>query len=433
MLLSAALCVLLLATVAQSSHQHNHHHHPSPPTLPVDDLGLHEVDLESAPAVAAMYSRWQRKHGRETSSTKQHAAELANFHASARRVKQHLKDHAAGLTNTVLELNKFAHMSWTDFSQRRLGRHHDHQPVAAASTEHSSRHQAPSKAASDPAPLTSGWGSWFDWGSWAASPTVAPPTVATSTVAPSKVASTTVAPSRVVPPAVVPPSVVPPSAAPTSKNWTQEGYVTPVKDQGNCGCCWAFGSTGALEGAYKKAKNKLLSFSEQELIECVKQWAGCGGGIEGDAFNLVKKNKGINLESTYPYTAMNSKYSKTCATGLAATRVSMNVAWSDIPKGDESLMKAIQTDGPIALSIALGDRFQYYSRGVMQPAQYCTKLNNHAVLLVGYGTDPVTKEDYWLVKNSWGTDWGEQGYFRMTRAVRNACGISNEAYRVIVS
>jgi C1A family cysteine protease len=232
---------------------------------------------------------------------------------------------------------------------------------------------------------------------------------------------------------VVPPSVVPPSAAPTSKNWTQEGYVTPVKDQGDCGCCWAFGSTGALEGAYKKAKNKLLSFSEQELIECVKQWAGCGGGIEGDAFNLVKKNKGINLESTYPYTAMNSKYSKTCATGQAATRVSMNVAWSDIPKGDESLMKAIQTDGPIALSIALGDRFQYYSRGVMQPAQYCTKLNNHAVLLVGYGTDPVTKEDYWLVKNSWGTDWGEQGYFRMTRAVRNACGISNEAYRVIVS
>jgi hypothetical protein len=421
MILSAVLCVLLLATVAQASHhhQHNHHHHPPSPSLPADDLGLHEVDLNNTSAMTAMYNRWQRKHGRETSNAKQQSAEFANFHAAARRVRQHHEDLAAGLTDTVMELNKFAHMSWTEFSQRRLGKHrnHDRQTVNA-STDHSTVHLAPSKAStSDPAPLTSSWtdwGSWLDWGSWGSSPSVAPPTVA-----PPKV--------------VVPPTVVPPSTAPTSKNWTQEGYVTPVKDQGDCGCCWAFGTTGALEGAYKKARNTLLSFSVQELIECVKQWAGCGGGVEADAFNLVKKNKGINTESTYPYTAMNSKYSKTCSAALASTRVPMTVTWSDLPTGDASLLQAVQTVGPIAVSIAIGDRFQYYARGVMQPAQYCVKSNNHAVLLVGYGTDPATKEDYWLVKNSWGVDWGERGYFRISRSVKNACGISAEAYRVTVS
>jgi cathepsin L len=219
-------------------------------------------------------------------------------------------------------------------------------------------------------------------------------------------------------------------------NWTALGYVTSVKDQGQCGCCWTFSTVGALEAAYYKAKKTLMSFSEEELVDCVTKWQGCGGGVEDDAFNYVQQNKGISPLSLYPYIAGNvSDTTYTCKPN-PANRVTMTVTWSYLNPGDTSVLNALHSVGPIALSIALNDPFQDYVSGVMDPSVYCLPAgsdNNHAVLLVGYGTDAASGKNYWLVKNSWSTDWGENGYFRMAATTQNACGLTAEPYMVTVS
>jgi len=223
------------------------------------------------------------------------------------------------------------------------------------------------------------------------------------------------------------------ATAPVSVNWTAQGYVTAVKDQGDCGCCWTFSTVGALEGAYFKTKKSLLSFSEQELVECVTGYTGCDGGFEDYAFDYMKASKGMDTLASYPYIAGNLTYSPTCQS-KPASRVAMNVAWSYLTATDAAVLTAIQTVGPIAVSIAVNDPFMDYSSGVMDPSVFCLPgENNHAVLLTGAGTDPVTGVPYWLVKNSWSTDWGEAGYFRMSRATPNACGITTWPYLVTVS
>jgi hypothetical protein len=223
------------------------------------------------------------------------------------------------------------------------------------------------------------------------------------------------------------------AAAPVSVNWTAQGYVTPVKDQGDCGCCWTFSTVGALEGAYYKAKKTLQSFSEQELVECVTGYTGCDGGIEDYAFDYMMASKGMDTLASYPYIAGNLTYSPTCQS-KPASRVAMNVAWSYLTGTDAAVLSAIQTVGPMAVSIAVNDTFMDYSSGVMDPSIFCLQGdNNHAVLLTGAGTDPVTNVPYWLVKNSWSTDWGENGYFRMSRVTANACGITAWPYVVTVS
>jgi cathepsin L len=212
---------------------------------------------------------------------------------------------------------------------------------------------------------------------------------------------------------------------PVSVDWRKQGYVTPVKDQGQCGSCWAFSTTGSLEGQYFRKTKKLVSFSEQQLVDCSKTDGnqGCNGGLMHNAFNYIKK-KGIENSQDYPYKARDDRCSYNQS--KVVTKIANEVK---ILKGNESkLQEATATQGPISVAIdASRSSFQLYKSGVYdEPA--CNPANlDHAVLVVGYGVDDQTKKPYWLVKNSWAEKWGESGYIRMSRNRRNQCGIASMA------
>ncbi|KAL7643458.1 UNVERIFIED_CONTAM: hypothetical protein RMT77_005440 [Armadillidium vulgare] len=207
---------------------------------------------------------------------------------------------------------------------------------------------------------------------------------------------------------------------PETVDWRDEGYVTRVKDQGECGSCWAFSATGSLEGQHFASTGNLVSLSEQNLVDCVTG-DNCNGGWTTDAFDYVHKNGGIDTEFSYPYTATNGvcKYS-------AAHVGAICTGYKTIPKSEDSLLEACATVGPISVAIDASHlSFQVYSSGVYYES-VCSSVNlDHAVLVVGYGTENL--EEFWLVKNSWGVSWGERGYIKMARNKNNNCGIASEA------
>lgn len=222
---------------------------------------------------------------------------------------------------------------------------------------------------------------------------------------------------------------------PDEVDWRKvPGRVSPVKNQGQCGSCWAFASTGALEGQEmvrgKFAKkfqtgDNLTELSEQNLVDCVKKDYGCNGGFMADALDFVKEEGGIDSEQSYPYEARTRK----CRFRKE------NVAFSDagsavLPTGDEQKLKEVVAKfGPVAVAIdASSIWFQFYRRGVYYNKHCKSKEDqlDHGVLVVGYGTDPK-KGDYWIVKNSWGKTFGEKGYIRMARNRNNNCGIATVA------
>lgn len=215
---------------------------------------------------------------------------------------------------------------------------------------------------------------------------------------------------------------------PASVDWRLKGAVTRVKDQGYCGACWAFAAAGAIEGQHFIKTGHLMSFSVQNLLDCSRSFKniGCDGGNTNWAFQYVIHSGGIDTEYNYPYRAMD---------GYCRNDVNLDQYYAKIrsfvtlPIGDEKqLQYAIANIGPIAASIDASDReFQQYISGMYNG--YCRNDKSsldHSVLIVGYGTDEY-EGDYYIVKNSFGKKWGENGYFRLARNQNNRCGIATEA------
>ena len=218
------------------------------------------------------------------------------------------------------------------------------------------------------------------------------------------------------------------NAAPTTLDWRTQNRVAAVKDQGSCGSCWAFSTVANLEGLYAAKKGTIKTFSEQMLVDCDTSDSGCNGGLMEYAFAWLKKNGGINYDSDYPYKGVKStcksdksKYADFTVTGYKKLGSSYST-WS--PVDEDEVKEFLYETGPLAIALN-ADPLQTYSSGVLDltSARCPTSGINHAVTLVGYGYDSSSKLDYWLVKNSWGKSWGEQGYFRIRRG-NGTCGVN---------
>ena len=199
---------------------------------------------------------------------------------------------------------------------------------------------------------------------------------------------------------------------PSSIDWRTLGAVTPVKDQGQCGSCWSFSATGAMEGAWSITTGNLVSLSEEQLVDCSKRYGnlGCNGGLMDNAFQYAIDN-GMCVESDYPYTA-SAGSSGSCQSTCDPEVTVKDCA--DVPANNQLALKEAVSFGPVSIAIEADQRiFQSYSSGVITSSTCGTELD-HGVLIVGYGTENGV--DYWLVKNSWSTTWGDEGYVKIERS-----------------
>jgi len=217
-----------------------------------------------------------------------------------------------------------------------------------------------------------------------------------------------------------------------SKDWVAEGAVNAIKDQGQCGSCWAFSTVGALEGAYQIKNNQLNTFSEQYLVSCDNRKnggtdLGCNGGLMDSAFEWLQSNGGIASGADVPYTSGTTKQNGDCDLTVAKVAGTAPKSWTDVKANSDDAMISALDQQPVAVAIEADQpAFQLYKSGVFTAA--CGTNLDHGVLAVGYGTDNGV--DFYKVRNSWGGSWGENGYIRFARGIaqkEGQCGILMEA------
>ena len=202
----------------------------------------------------------------------------------------------------------------------------------------------------------------------------------------------------------------------TSVDWRSKGAVTQVKDQGQCGSCWSFSSTGGIEGAWKLAGNSLTSVSEQELVSCDKVDAGCNGGLMDNAFEWLVNNHGgaIVTEASYPYTSGSGSTGRCKSVSGKAVGATIS-GHKDVTHTESQMAAWVSAHGPLPIAVDASSHWQTYTGGVVSS---CTGTSlDHGVLAVGYTSQ------YWIVKNSWGSSWGESGYIRLAYG-SNQCGLN---------
>jgi len=216
---------------------------------------------------------------------------------------------------------------------------------------------------------------------------------------------------------------------PDSVDWSQQGAVSPVKNQGQCGSCWAFSTVGSLEGRHQITTGKLQQFSEQQYVDCDKAFGdqGCNGGLMDNAFKYAMQAD-ICTEESYTYTGKGGNcQASSCSVGLTKGSVT---GYKDVDKTEEALQEAVAS-GPVSVAVDAATIFQLYMGGIMNLP--CGSTLDHGVLAVGYGVENGKK--YWKVKNSWGSSWGEHGYLRMLKGKSGAgqCGIRQQASYPVVA
>lgn len=213
---------------------------------------------------------------------------------------------------------------------------------------------------------------------------------------------------------------------PKQVDWRKEGAVSTVKNQLDCGSCWAFSASEAIEGEWFLKHNHLYNVSEQELVDCSRYLGnmGCSGGSMDMAFEYVVQN-GLCLNQSYPYNATDGQ----CQNQTCTKKVHID-KYYDVPHNNEKQLERAVVKQPISVAIQANMRsFQLYKKGIYSDPD-CGDQLDHGVLLVGYGYDPDLDMNYWIVKNSWGDNWGEQGYIRMVKGIENPegqCGIAMDA------
>ncbi|KAM6236109.1 procathepsin L-like isoform 2-T2 [Porphyrio hochstetteri] len=215
---------------------------------------------------------------------------------------------------------------------------------------------------------------------------------------------------------------------PAQVDWRVKGYVTPVKNQGHCGSCWAFSATGALEGLIFNRTGKLVVLSEQNLIDCSRKQGnnGCHGGYMTRAFQYVRDNGGLNSEHIYPYMATDTS---SCRYNPQDKAANCSAIWLVAQGSEVALEQAVAAVGPVSVAVdASGFHFHFYKSGIFS-SMFCSQQVNHGMLAVGYGTSQEYGRNvsYWILKNSWSEVWGEQGYIRLQKDAGNRCGVANQA------
>jgi C1A family cysteine protease len=218
---------------------------------------------------------------------------------------------------------------------------------------------------------------------------------------------------------------------PSAVDWRDHGAVTSVKDQGQCGSCWSFSAAGAVEGLAAVQNIPLVSLSEQQLVDCASGFAygshGCNGGSMDGAFKYVMET-GLCTEAEYPYVSGVSKEGGACDSGRCEAVV-VTSGCADVRSADQVALKEAVAKQPVSVAIdAESTVFQFYSSGVIE-SDACGTTLNHGVLAVGYGTE--AGKDYWLIKNSWSADWGDEGYVKIGRSDSSkdngVCGVAMQA------